>query len=267
MFVTEPQELVSHVDVGSLRFHSTDSLLNDVISNFGNILSNDEGCAAEEEKPVREVRPTSKSAELPMPTSPIPANDPGPSNKWHCSDSTAPSRPIAQHAIGEQVGHVKPVIAKLYLKNLAHYGNPFVTFEDNGFSVETRSSNSEAIIGKPGFKMGKHSWKMKVAGCSRGLSIGVCVNYNGRGNVVSYDSALTSTSIETNVLVELDCDARNLSVSPDGYQPDIIGFDNPHNHEVHPYFLLPPSNTVSSKITIVSIDGNSTKSEESCCIL
>ncbi|XP_028399521.1 tripartite motif containing 13-like [Dendronephthya gigantea] len=268
MFLTEPQELVSHVDVRALLFQATDSLMNDVISNFGNVVLCDESSAAEEEKLVREERPTSKHAGHATSTSPIPANEPGPSNKLHRNYSTASPRPVVPNAPGEQVGIEKPVVAKLYIKNLARMNNPFVTFEDNGFGVKTKSSKNEAIIGNPGFRMGKHSWKIKVVGCPDGLSIGICVGFKGRGKVVTYDSALTSTSTETNVLVELDCSARKLSVSPDGYQPDTIGFDNPHNYEVHPYFLLPPSNIVScSKITIVSIDGHLTECVESCCIL
>ncbi len=279
MSEADSQELVSHVDIKTVHFQATDLLLTDVISNFGNLVAYDEGCAAEE-KPPKSVTPPSKPKRLPTldrpstKTGPMnepgPANEPGPSNEHHPVRTAAPA---------------KPVTLKLYNKNLS---GPDVIFEDKGCSVKTKSTKNEAIIGKPGFLRGKHSWLIKVTGCSDGLSIGICVGCNGRGIAVTYDTNLALVGKEINVQVELDCDARKVSVLPDGYQePDVLGFDNPHNYRVHPYVNLPPAvqrlpqnpyfnlppavqcppQNNYNKITIVNVDGVLLENTEPCCIL
>ena len=250
---------MSHVDIKALCFQATDTLLSDVISNFGNVVHGEVG-AAEEKSPEAVIHKR-------LPTADRPANEPRFSNKPGPSDKPVPvNKPVGQPI--QPGASTKPETWRLHKKYLSASD---ITFEDDGYSVRTRSRKNAAIVGKPGYRRGKHSWKIKVTGFSDGLSIGICVGGNGPGIVVTYDSSLTFGSA-VNVLVELDCDARTVSVLPDGHQsPNVLGFDNPRNLEVHPYFNLPPTVLFPPpnhhKITIVNIDGVALEYDESCTIL
>jgi hypothetical protein len=257
--------------MAALCFQATDSLLTDVISNFGNVVTYDQDYEAEE-KTAGAGRPPLKPMRLPTSDRPAnelrPANEPGPAHEPFPANEPRPARCVVQHPHSESGASAKPVTWKLYNKNLA---SPEVTFEDNGFSVKTVSQKNVAIIGKPGFQREKHLWEIKVTGYPDGLSIGICVGQNGPGIVVTYDKRLTNLSTTIGVLVMLDCDAKKVFVSPQdnnfNKEPDEFGFENPHNYEVHPYFCLPPSNNSYNKITILSIDGVTPEGNEACCIL
>ena len=270
---TNSQDLVSHVDIKALRFQATDLLLSDVISNFGNVVYEDV-CAADEKPPEE-----GKLEELR--TSERPANDlrslnqPGPSGETIRASRHLPLQPVVQPMHAESEATAKPVTWKLYSKYFPSSG---ITFENNGCSVKTKSSKNAAIIVKPGFQKGKHSWQIKVTGCLGGLGIGICVGENGPGILVTCDSNLTSVCKTVNVQVKLDCDARKVSVHyqlPAAYQANsVIGFENPLNIQIHPYFNLPPpvqnlEPNNYNKMTITNIDGVPLQLEkdDSCCIL
>ena len=262
---------MSHVDIKALRFQATDSLLSDVISNFGNVVYENVGAA--DEKPPEEVKLKG------LPTLDRPANDPrsfnqpGPSGEPILASRQPPTRPVVQPLHAEPEAAAKPGTWKLCTKYLPNLG---ITFENNGCSVKTKSSKNAAIIAKPGFRKGKHSWQIKVTGCLGGLGVGICVGENSPGILVTFDTNLTSVCKTVDVQVKLDCDARKLSVHyqlPAGYQADSkIGFDNPLNVQIHPYFNLPPpvqhlEPNNYNKMTIINIDGVLLKQDESCCIL
>ena len=273
---------MSHIDTYALCFQATDLMLTDVISNFGNVVAYDQDYAAKE-KPAGVGRPPLKPTRLPTsdrpanelrPTNELrpnelrPGNEPGPAYEPFPANEPRPARCVVQRPHSEPGAgtSAKPVTWKLHNKNLA---SPHVTFEDNGLSVKTVSRKNVAIIGKPGFRRGKHSWKIKVIGYPDGLSIGICVGQNSPGVVITYDKRLAYLSTGNDVLVKLDCDAKKVSVLPEGtYNAlDVLGFENPRNYEVHPYFYLPPPNNSYNKITVLSIDGVTPENDETCCIL
>ena len=248
IFQAEPQELASHIEVGVLNFLTdTDSLLADVISNFGSVLSYGEGFTLEEEEEEM------NGAERPLLNSGRPAC-PGPS---HEPDHANVSRPFYLRSLaraGSQRARNNAAVWKFYNKGSI---DPNVKFEDNRFSVRTRSAKNTAIIGKPGYERGKHSWKVRVTHFPDGLSVGICLGRYSRGNLVyTYDSGFTTSRMERDVLVELDCDAGKLSIlALDLQQSDVLRFDNPQNCKIHPYFGLPsPGGYDFSKVTILSID-------------
>ena len=260
-FQDVPQDLISHVDTTNLCFQATDALLTDVISNFGNVVVFDESIVAAEEKLARAEKPPSNFRKKPLNSAKNPAL---------ASGSGHGATPLVPNAGNEPepTAPPKPVIWKFSNKCLS---SPYVMFEDNGFSVKTTSSKNEAIIGRPGFKEGKHTWKIKITGFPNGLGIGICVGPNGPGIVVTYDSGLTFSRTSLNVLVELDCEAQRVQVLPENcVTPEVITFINPHNKEIYPYFYLSPArpnmNNVN-KITIISIDGFSQENSDACCIL
>ena len=269
---TNSQDLVSHVDIKALHFQTTDLLLSDVISNFGNVVYEDV-CAADEKPPEKDYPLKG------LPTSERPGNDPrslnqaGPSGKPVLASRHPPAQPVVQPMHAEPETTAKPGTWKLCSKYFPSSG---ITFENNGCSVKTKSSKNAAIIAKPGFRKGKHSWQIKVTGCLGGLGIGICVGENGPGILVTCDSNLTSVCKTVNVQVKLDCEARKVSVHyqlPAGYQADSeIGFNNPLNFQMHPYFNLPPpvqhlEPNNYNKMTITNIDGVPLEQDEPCCIL
>ena len=274
-FQTDAEELVSHVDPGILHFQATDPLLTDVISNFGNVAL-DESCTSKDEKPVGAERPPCQPdnrvrTQVRRRWSDVPVDQPGPSIKPIHHNEHHFARPVVQQSHSDPGASSESVMWKLYNKSLSH---AHVTFQDNGFSVQTRSPRNVAICGKPGYQRGKHEWKIAVTGsptCPDSLSVGISVGGNGRGVAVTYEWGFRYQHT-THIAVELDCDLKTVSISQldsSGNAPDVIGFNNPHNDEVHPYFNLPPPNRDNYfKITVISIDGVSVqKDTEQCCIL
>ncbi|XP_028399520.1 tripartite motif-containing protein 3-like [Dendronephthya gigantea] len=284
IFQAEPQELADHIEVGVCNFlNDTDSLLADVISNFGSVLSFGEGFALGEkemngaERPERQRESNSRK-----PVCPGLSHVPGPSHEPSPYDE--PSSSVLRPAVGEwsldsrltrnkdgrgrktQRNIVRPAVWKFYCKATPGHD---VTFEDGGFSVRTRSLKNVAVIGKPGYRSGKRSWKVRVTNFPDGISVGICLGRYRRGNLAyTYDLGFTKPRMERDVFVELDCDSGELSILPDALpyqlesgepvqrQPDVLRFDNPENYEIYPYFNLPsPGRYAVSKITILNIDG------------
>ena len=263
---------MSHVNLRTLCFEATDSLLTDVISNFGNVVVYDD----EDEKPVGAERPPCQPEQLPQRQSnfdgQIPFHKPGPSVEPMHHHEQQSARPVMQQS------HIEPragdstgsVTWKLYNKSLSH---THITIKDNGYCVQTRSPRNVAIYGKPGYQRGKHKWKIAVTGspaCPDSLSVGICVGCNGRGVAVTYEWGFRYGHTK-HIAVELDCNAKTIIISEldSNHAADVIGFNNPHNDEVHPYFYLPPPSKNSYyKITVLSIDGVVIeKDSEQCCIL
>ncbi|XP_028399437.1 putative tripartite motif-containing protein 75 [Dendronephthya gigantea] len=234
---------VTEVELDNLLYQATDSCLTEAISSFGKVVTRDECDDVEEESPMAPKK-SQKNRSRRRGRRQGGGNEHGP--------------------LGADVymGHTSVNRTGIWsgtLYNRAR-GNasPVVTFENCGTSVKTTSERNAAIIGKPGFLWGKHSWKIKAVGFAHGISLGVCVGENGCGIVVTYDSQLTPLNTALGIRVELDCDAKRVSVSHDGREQtrDVVGFDNPHRREVYPYFYLPPPGKHHfSKISILSIDG------------
>lgn len=245
---------MTEIELDNLCYQAKDSLLTEAISNFGSVVPRNECSVVEEERQRTPKPPPQPRRSRRRGKKQGPGNDPGPYrlDEWHA-------------ATGERVTW------KFYNRD---YPSACVIFEDNGYSVKTTSPRNVAIIGKPGFERGKHSWRIRVVGFAYGISVGVCVGQNGCGTVVTYDSRLTLFNTATSIHVELDCYAKRLSVLRDGYERrDVVGFDNPLGREVYPYFYLPaPDKYCFSKITLLAINGspvarNQWENEVQCCIL
>lgn len=276
MHIPEGLELISHIKMNALSFHATNSLLTDVILTFGNVIADEEGNTTDE-KPARADRlPLNKPNNgplleashsdkkifpnnAPLPNEPFPGNDQFRHNDFVPVHVPVPvNKPRANAA-------ASPVPKKLYITSGC---NQDVISEDKGLSVTNKSKNSVGLIAIPGFRGGMHSWKVSLAECSEGFSIGICVGQHGHGISVTYDSKLEYLGAKK-VHVKLDCNASKVTISVDGCPvPDIVGYDNPLNREVHPYFRLPAPKYGYSKITVLSIDGIVCENNDgSCCIL
>lgn len=279
VFEVSLPELFSQVEVQDFRFNENDALLRDVILNHGEIVKKNR--YPEERPPVEEgivenLGPLVQGESRPVlrhrnDVSHRVVGNPGPlmeaervvpniqrcpvnERAWVAAGPNA-WRPAVNGPNGDN--NHKRVHWKLYPKNI----NTLVSIEKRGMSVESKSSQCCSVVGMPGFRNGKHSWKVKVENRGTGVGIGVCLGKNVPGLCVMLDSALTMIASSIVVAVELDCEAKCVKVKPEGHPSNCIVFEN-QICNVHPYFMLFPG-----KITIVEMEGKSLDDDPFCSIL
>lgn len=269
VFGSNFQELISHVDIDTVRFEGNDSLLNDVIASYGSVADDKEN--PKDEKPKRgendEVKKAISDLNLGQKTKSHPQEAlesqivENQSSGAHAGTSGTPVPGRPENSTNNAT--TQPVYWKFHQKIWA---GQLVSVGDEGLSVKSRSPRNAYVIGIPGFRKGKHSWKVKLENMAPGLGIGVCVGSKAPGICVMFDKALiVSASIV--VTVELDCDAKCVKVTPDGCQPTNFGFQN-QDEVIFPYFTISPQTATNGKLMIIEMDGKPMvdKDCESCSI-
>lgn len=257
---TNLPELFSHVEVRDVRFEENQALLRDVILNYGGIVNKN---APSEEKPSvpgphegkieRKGEGTRVKVAAHGNPGPLRQAESLPNVQRHQAtggrSDEATTSATAREVNGRNTSiKQEPVSWKLYPKNWdAH-----VSIDDKGLSVKSRSTRCFSVLGMPGFRNGKHSWKVKLECLETVVGIGVCLGKKEPGLCVMLDSALSYSIMVT---VELDCDAKVVKVKREGHLGNSIAFEN-NISSIHPYFFLSPMN-MSVKLTIVEMDGKS----------
>ena len=281
VFGLELPELVSHLEISNVRFEGNDSLLRDVISNYGSVVKSDKD-KAEEEK-AQETQHDEKTKTMvdnsgkmhqegsqlqPKKVRVTVSNGAQRGSGMGAAGMDSPSLaiPVREASSGGSAVIARntsnhPVLWKLCQKN---HGS-FVFIDNKRLSVQPRGTEFSSVIGIPGFQGGKHSWKVKLENLGAGVGIGVCLGRNMPGLCVTLEKQHTRFALSTMVTVELDCETKRVKVKPACQLSNTIAYQSPIQ-SVHPYFLLPPGNR-QGKISVIEMDGKSLEDGKACCLL